>query len=145
MPVAARLLMGVWAFQEAAAISVICFAAAGYLHLRSRSRAPTIPDSAEMMDRAFRMTASGKMARAISILTKTLRLDRKLWQAAQYRAQLRVSQGDYRGALEDLDEAIRLAPKERHLYLLRARVYSAMGEASPAQQDYETASRLGDA
>ena len=145
MPLAAKTILGVWAFQEAAAISIICFAIAAYLHLRSRSWTPTIPDGAEMMDRAFRMTASGKMARAISVLTKTLRLDRKLWQALQYRAQLRASQGDYTGALEDLDEAIRLAPKERHLYLLRASVYSAMGRASPAQQDYETASRLGDA
>jgi Tfp pilus assembly protein PilF len=144
MPVAARILLNVWAFQEAAAISVICFAIATYLHFRSRSRTPTIPDGAEMMDRAFRLTASGKMARAISILTKTLRLDRKLWQALQYRAQLRVSRGDYQGALEDFSQAIRLAPQERHLYVLRARVYSAMGQESPAQQDYETASRLAD-
>jgi serine/threonine-protein kinase len=144
MPVAARIVLGVWAFQEAGAISITCFAIATYLHLRSRGRTPTTPDGAEMMDRAFRLTASGKMARAISILTKTLRLDRKLWQALQYRAQLRASQGDYVRALEDLDEAIRIAPKERHLYLLRAHVYSAMGQESPAQQDYEAASRLGE-
>lgn len=144
MPVAGRIILGAWAFQESAAISIICFAIAAYLHLRGRGPTTAIPDSAEMMDRAFRLTASGRLARAIALLTKTLRLDKKRWQAFQYRAELRASQGDYRGALDDLSQAIRLAPEERHLYLLRARVYSAMGEASPAQQDYQTASRLGD-
>jgi len=144
MPVAAKITLGVWAFQEAAAISIICFAIAAYLYFRVRSGTPAIPDGAEMMDRAFRLTASGKMAKAISILTKTLRLDRKLWQALQYRAQLRASRGDYQGALEDFSEAIRLAPQERHLYLLRARVYGAMGQDSPAQWDYEAASRMRD-
>jgi tetratricopeptide (TPR) repeat protein len=144
MPLAGRIILGAWSFQEAAAISVICFAIAAYLHLRSRGRMPVIPDSAAMMDRAFQLSASGSWAKAISLLTKTLRLDTKRWQAFQYRAELRTSQGDYRGALDDISEAIRLAPRERHLYLLRARVYSAMGEAATAQQDYETASRLGD-
>jgi len=85
-----------------------------------------------MMDRASRLTASGRWARAISVLTRALGLDRKLWQAFQYRAELRASQGDYRGALDDISEAIRLAPEEPHLYLLRARLYSAMGEEVPA-------------
>jgi len=127
MPVAARIVLGVWAFEEGAAIAVICFAIAAYLHLRSRSRVPTIPDGAAMMDRAFRLKSSGKMAKAISVLTRTLHLDRKLWQAYQYRAELRAAQGDYRGALDDVGQAIRLAPKEQHLYLLRARLYQAMG------------------
>ena len=143
MPLAAKILLGVWEFQEAAAISLICFAIATYLYLKSRARMLTIPDGAEMMDRARQLSASGKMAKAISLLTKTLWLDPKLWQAFQYRAELRASQGDFRGALNDFSEAIRLAPYERHLYLLRARVYSALGQESPAKHDYEIASRLG--
>jgi Flp pilus assembly protein TadD len=144
MPVGAKILLGVWGFQEAAAISIICFAIATYLYLMSRGRTLTIADGAEMMDRARRLAASGKMAKAIFVLTKTLRLDPKLWQALQYRGELRVSQGDYGGALDDFSEAIRLAPHERHLYLLRAQVHRAMGQESPAQHDYETASRIGD-
>ena len=136
MPVAARIVLGAWAFQEAGAISVICFAIAAYLHLRSRGRMPTIPDSATLMDRASRLTASGRMAKAISVLTKALGLDRRLWQAFQYRAELRASQGDYRGALEDVSQAIRLAPREEHLYQLRARLYQAMGP--------DETSRIGD-
>ena len=127
LPVAGKIVLGVWAFQESAAIAVICFAIAAYLYMRSLGRIPTIPDSAAMLERANRLSGSGKMAKAISILTKALGLDRKLWQALQYRAELRASQGDYRGALDDVSEAIRLAPQEQHLYLLRARVYGAMG------------------
>jgi Flp pilus assembly protein TadD len=144
MPVAAKILMGVWGFQEAAAISIICFAIAAYLYLLSRGRTRAIPDGAEMMDRARRLAASGKMAKATFVLTKALSLDPKLWQAFQYRGELQVSQGDYRGALDDFSEAIRLAPQERHLYLLRAQVYRAMGQDTPAQHDYETASQIGD-
>ena len=133
---AARIVLGAWAFQEAGAISVICFAIAAYLHLRSRGRMPTIPDGATLMDRASRLTASVRMAKAISVLTKALGLDRRLWQAFQYRAELRASQGDYRGALEDVSQAIRLAPREEHLYQLRARLYQAMGP--------DETSRIGD-
>ena len=133
---AARIVLGAWAFQEAGAISVICFAIAAYLHLRSRGRMPTIPDSATLMDRASRLTASVRMAKAISVLTKALGLDRRLWQAFQYRAELRASQGDYRGALEDVSQAIRLAPREEHLYQLRARLDHAMGP--------DETSRIGD-
>ena len=144
MPVAAKILLGVWGFQEAGAISIICFAIAAYLYLLSRGRLRTIPDSAEMIDRARRLAASGKVAKSILVLTKALSLDPKLWQAFQGRGELRVSLGDYRGALDDFTEAIRLAPQERHLYLLRAEVYRAMGQESGAQHDYETASRIGD-
>jgi tetratricopeptide (TPR) repeat protein len=137
MPVAARIVLGVWEFQEAAAIAVVCFALAAYLDLRSRGRIATLPDSAAMIDRASRLTASGRMARAISVLTRALGLDRKLWQAFQYRAELRASQGDYRGALDDISEAIRLAPDEPHLYLSRTRLYSAMDEELPAADKKE--------
>jgi Flp pilus assembly protein TadD len=142
MPAASRILLGIWGFHEAAAVSVICFFVAGYLYVMSRGRTRAIPDSAQLMDRARGLAASGKPVKAISVLTETLRLDPKLWQAFQYRGELRVSQGDYEGALSDFSEAIRLAPHERHLYLLRAHVYSEIGQDDPAQHDYGTASRL---
>lgn len=144
MPVAGKILLGVWEFHEATAISIICLAIAAYSYLISRRQTRTIPDGAELMDRARGLAASGKVAKAISLLTEALNLDPKLWQAFQYRGELRASHGDYKGAVDDFSEAIRLAPQERHLYLLRARVYSTIGQESPAQNDYETASRLGD-
>src|SRR5215469_5283264 len=123
MPVAGRILLGVWAFHEAAAIAIICFAAAGYLYIKGRRRLAAIPDGAAMIDRARRLGASGNVSKAIAVLTQALSLDPKLWQALEYRGQLHLSRGDYAKALDDWSEAIRLAPHERHLYLLRDEVY----------------------
>jgi tetratricopeptide (TPR) repeat protein len=95
-----------------------------------------------MLDRAQRLAASGKVPKAIAVLTQTIRLNPNLWQAYEYRGRLRVSEGDYFEAIEDLSEAIRLAPQERHLYLLRAQVYDDLGQNILAQHDYETADRL---
>lgn len=124
-------------------MSVISFIVAIYLYARSWGRRLGVPDGAAMLDRAQRLVSSGKVRKAISVLTQTIRLDPNLWQAYEYRGRLRVSEGDYREGLEDFNEAIRLAPEERHLYLLRAQVYDNMGQSSRAQHDYETAYRLG--
>jgi tetratricopeptide (TPR) repeat protein len=139
--VASRLLLGIWGFPEAAGISIISFTLAIYLYARSLGRL-RIPDGAVMLDRAQRLAASGKVPKAIAVLTQTIRLNSNLWQAYEYRGRLRVSEGDYFKALEDLSEAIRLAPQERHLYLLRAQVYDDLGQNILAQHDYETADRL---
>jgi Flp pilus assembly protein TadD len=143
MPVVSRVLFGVWGFHEATGISVICFSIAIYLYTRSLGRRLWIPDGALMLDRARRLGASGKVPKAISVLTNAIRLDPKLWQAYEYRGHLRFAQGDYSEALKDFNEAIRMAPQERHLYVLRARIYSAVGQPALADQDYQTASHLG--
>ena len=46
-------------------------------------------------------------------------------------------------ALEDFTEAIRLAPDEPHLYILRSHVLTLLGQDSSARADLETAARLG--
>jgi Flp pilus assembly protein TadD len=140
--VASRLLLGVWGFPQAAGMSIISFTVAIYLYARSLGRRSRIPDGAAMLDRAQALVSSGKVSKAISVLTQTIRLDPNLWQAYEYRGRLRVREGDYWEALEDLSEAIRLAPEERHLYFLRAQVYGNLGENTLAQRDYETAHRL---
>ncbi len=141
LPVAGRLILGVWGFPQAAGISVISFTVAIYLYTRSLERL-RIPDGAVMLDRAYRLASSGRVAKAIAVLTQTIRLNSSLWQAYEYRGRLRVREGDYLEALEDFSEAIRLAPQERHLYFLRAQVYDNLGQNIPAQHDYETACRL---
>ena len=40
-------------------------------------------------------------------------------------------------------EAIRLAPDEPHLYVLRSHVFGVLGDDSSARRDLETATRLG--
>jgi len=46
-------------------------------------------------------------------------------------------------ALQDFTEAIRLAPDEPHLYILRSHVFTLLGRDSSASADLETAARLG--
>jgi Flp pilus assembly protein TadD len=66
-----------------------------------------------------------------------------LWQAYQYRGELYLQQGGQTDAArQDFSEAIRLAPTEPHLYLLRGRVYSLMGDESSARSDYASAAAL---
>jgi tetratricopeptide (TPR) repeat protein len=142
LPVAGRLLFGVWGFPEAAGISGICFAIAVYLYARSVGQRLGIPDSAVLLDRAQQLVSLGRVPKAISVLTQAIRLDPNLWQAYEYRGRLRISEGNYSEALKDISEAIRLAPRERHLYFLRAQVYDNIGQETLAQQDYETANRL---
>ena len=49
-------------------------------------------------------------------------------------------------ALHDFTEAIRLAPEEHHLYVLRSHIFTLLGRDSSARADLETAARLrGDA
>jgi len=140
---ASRLFLGVWGFPEALGISGICFTVAIYLFVRSGGRV-VVPDGAAMLDRAQRFVTAGKVPRAISVLTRTIVLDPNFWQAHELRGRLRATQGEYVEALKDFSEAIRLAPRERHLYFLRAQVYDHIGQNVLAQQDYEAAHRLGD-
>jgi Flp pilus assembly protein TadD len=45
-------------------------------------------------------------------------------------------------ALQDFTEAIRLAPDEPHLYVLRSHVFTLLGRESSARADLEAAARL---
>jgi tetratricopeptide (TPR) repeat protein len=142
MPMASRIFLGVWGFHEAAVISTICFIAGIYLYARNLGRRLWIPDSASMLDRARRLGAAGKVPKAISVLTQAIRLNPLLWQAYEYRGYLRLAQSEHAEALKDFSEAIRMAPRERHLYVLRAQIYSALGQPILATQDYQMASTL---
>jgi Tfp pilus assembly protein PilF len=145
MPAASRVFLGVWGFHQATGLSIICFTIAIYLYARSLGWKLGLPDGAALLDRAHRLESSGRVPKAISVLTQAIRLDPNLWQAHEYRGNLHARQGEYSEALKDFTEAIRLAPHERHLYVIRARVYSNIGEDISAGQDYETARRLGNA
>jgi regulator of sirC expression with transglutaminase-like and TPR domain len=51
-----------------------------------------------------------------------------VWQAFQYRGELYLRQQAFDAALRDLNEAIRLAPEEPHLYVLRGQAQSLPGQ-----------------
>ena len=131
MPAASRLFLGVWGFDGAAEIACLFLILGTYFHIMGRRRSRAMPDPASMLDQAIQLAVSGQMDEAIALLTQTIRLSPRLWQALQYRGELYLRQQSYDAALRDLDEAIRLAPEEPHLYILRGQAQSPLGEGQP--------------
>lgn len=117
LPLAGRLVLGSWEFISAGEIACLLLLAATYFHVRSR-RFSTKPDPATLLDQANRLAANGRPDRALAVLTRTIRQSPKLWQAYQYRGELRLRLGDRSLAAQDFSDAIRLAPDEPHLHLL---------------------------
>jgi cytochrome c-type biogenesis protein CcmH/NrfG len=117
LPVVGRLVLGNWEFVSAGEIACLLLLIGAYFHVRSR-RYFTKPDPATLLDHAHRLAASGRADRALALLTKTIRQSPKLWQAYQYRGELRLRLGEFSLAAEDFAEAIRLAPDEPHLHVL---------------------------
>jgi len=119
LPATSRLFLGVWGFDGAAEIACLCAILGAYLHIVGRRAGPPVPDPAATLDRAIQLAFSGQIDEAIAVLTSTILLSPELWQAFQYRGELYLRQQSFDAALRDLDEAIRLAPEERHLRALR--------------------------
>ena len=117
LPLVGRLVLGSWEFVSAGEIACLLLLAGAYFHVRSR-RYLTKPDPATLLDHANRLAADGRADRALALLTKTIRQSPKLWQAYQYRGELRLRLGEFTLAAEDFAEAIRLAPNEPHLHVL---------------------------
>jgi tetratricopeptide (TPR) repeat protein len=144
LPLASKLFLGSWGFDGAPEIACLCLVAAAYLYLAGRVRRPPIPDSATILGEAIRLAASGDTGQAIALLDEALRLSPRLWQARQYRGQMRLGEPDAaESALQEFTEAIRLAPGEPHLYILRSHVFTLLGRESAARADLEAAARLG--
>jgi tetratricopeptide (TPR) repeat protein len=144
LPLVCGLILGSWEFSGAAEISCLFLIVGTYLHFVSRRTTPPMPDPARMLDQASRLAASGRIDRAISLLTKTIRLNPQLWQAFQYRGELYMRQENAVDlAVRDFSEAIRLAPMERHLYLLRGHANSLLGDHSSSRNDFENAAAGG--
>jgi len=144
LPLTGRLFLGSWRFDGATGVACLCLVAAAYLYFVGRERRPPIPDSAAILDEAIRLAASGEIGRGLAVLDESLRLSPHLWQARQYRGQMRLGEPDAaESALQDFTEAIRLAPDEPHLYILRSHVFTLLGRDSAARADLEAAARLG--
>jgi hypothetical protein len=55
-----------------------------------------------MLDEAIRLVASGETDRGLALLDDALRLSPRLWQARQYRGQMRLGEPDAaESALQD--------------------------------------------
>ena len=116
-----------------------------YLYFAGRVHRLPLPDPATIVGEAIRLAASeGETSRGIALLNEALRLKPRFWQARQYRGQIRLREPDAaESALQDFTEAIRLAPDEPHLYILRSHVFTLLGRESSARADLEAATRLG--
>jgi len=145
LPLTARLFLGRWEFDGAPGIAGLCLVAAAYLYFAGRERRPPLPDPAAILGEAIRLAASGEIDRGIALLDEALLLSPRLWQARQYRGQMRLGEPSAaESALQDFTEAIRLAPGEPHLYILRSHVFTLLGRDSSARADLEAAARLRD-
>jgi tetratricopeptide (TPR) repeat protein len=130
MPAASKLFLGTWGFDGAAEIACLLLILGAYFHIMGRRRSRAIPDQASMLDQAIRLALSGQIDEAIALLTETIRLSPQLWQAHQYRGELYLRQQAFDAALRDLNEAIRLAPEEPHLYALRGQAQNLQAEGA---------------
>jgi tetratricopeptide (TPR) repeat protein len=143
LPLASKLFLGGWSFEGAAEIACLCGALGVYLQVRAGRRLRALPDSAALLDEAIQLASSGEVDRAIAVLTQAIRLDPRLWQAYQYRGELRLRDPEsVDDALQDFTEAIQLAPQEPHLYLRRSQIYLLLGDDFAGVKDRKTAEEL---
>jgi len=96
-----------------------------------------------MLDQAIRLASSGRADEAIAVLTTAIRLSPRCWQAFQYRGELHLQDNRLDAALQDFNEAIRLAGEEPHLYTLRGQTYSLLGDELSAERDNRIADVAG--
>jgi len=131
MPAASRLFLGAWGFDGAAEIACLFLILGTYFHIMGRRRSRAVPDPASMLNQAIQLAISGQIEEALALLTETIRLNPKLWQAFQYRGEIYLLQQNFDAALRDLNEAIRLAPEEPHLHALLGQAQSLLGQGQP--------------
>jgi tetratricopeptide (TPR) repeat protein len=142
LPVACRVFVGEWGFEGAFEVSCLCVVLGAYFHILSRRSVAAVPDAATLLDRAIRLALEGQTDRGILLLTDAIRLNPRLWQAFQYRGELYLLRSEtVDAALDDFSEAIRLAPEEPHLYVLRGQAHRLLGDEMSARTDGEMASR----
>jgi Tfp pilus assembly protein PilF len=143
LPLAGKLFLGSWRFDGALDIAGLCVLAAAYLYFVGRDHGPQTLDSVVMLDKALQFAARGATHRGLALLDEALQLDPNLWQAWEYRGQIHLGEPEgTESAFEDFNQAIRLAPDEPHLYILRSHVLTLLGQSSSARADLETAARL---
>jgi tetratricopeptide (TPR) repeat protein len=139
LPLSSRLFLGVWGFESAGALAAVCAVTGFYLHIQSRRALRELPDPSTLLEEALALGRSGHASEAEAVLTETIRVSPWVWEAFQYRAELRLARGLPREAIEDLNEAIKLRADEPQLYLLRAQAWSLLGDDAAARLDYDRA------
>lgn len=144
LPAAGRLFMGVWTFPSARDAAFLCLALGTYLHFVGRKHLRAEKDNASRLGEALALASEGSSDKAVARLTVLIQRDPRFWQAYQYRGQLHLRQPEtWEAAAQDFTRAIALAPKEAHLYTLRAQAHNLLGDDQSAREDAEAAAALG--
>jgi tetratricopeptide (TPR) repeat protein len=133
LPLASRIFAGVWGFDGALELAVICGFLGIYFHVLGRRRSAALRDTSSMLAQALQLAREGQTERAIALLNQAARMGPDVWQTFQYRGELRLAQGDLAGAYEDFSQAVRLAPGEAHLQVLRERAQTLLDSAGTEQ------------
>jgi tetratricopeptide (TPR) repeat protein len=120
LPLASRVFLGSWSFEEAGGVAFVCLLLGIYWHVVAR-RHKVLHDPATRLEQAMEAARAGEIDRAIALLTREIRLSPDLWQAHQYRGELYLAIDCTAAALADFEAAIVLAPDEAHLRELRDR------------------------
>jgi len=92
--------------------------------------------------RANAKAAQGDQKSAETLYSQALSLNPGMFQAYYSRGILRFKAQDLNGALRDLDEAIRIAPRGRGYLIQRGLIFESMGEMEKAKQDFQRAVQL---
>lgn len=79
---------------------------------------------------------------ADSTLSRLVASNPKFYEALTARAQLRVEMGDTVGALQDLDETIRIAKTQEYPYMLKAQIFAEKEDWEKALEAMDEAVRL---
>jgi tetratricopeptide (TPR) repeat protein/tRNA A-37 threonylcarbamoyl transferase component Bud32 len=92
------------------------------------------------LNRGVVLCLEKRPAAALAEFTEVLQRppDRRLIEAAYYRGQLHLEQGEYREALDDLDRLLRERPGFRPGYWLRAQVRLLLGQEASCLEDLDT-------
>ncbi len=127
LPVAGRILLGTWGFEGATALACLCLIAGTYLHFLGRRSMPALADPAAMLDEAVQLVREGRTRQAVRLLTRSIRLSPRFWQARELRGRLYLAMGNPGAALADFTEAVALAPEEPRLRALLDETRESVG------------------
>lgn len=79
---------------------------------------------------------------ADSTLTRLIKSNPKYYEAITARAQLRVEKGDTLGALQDIEETLKVSKSQDYPYVLRAQIYSEQQQWAEAVEAMDEIVRL---
>lgn len=104
-----------------------------------------VPPASAAYSAGAELNSAGEYESAIEKLSKAIRLDPLYAPAYSTRGSAYLHTGQSQAAIQDYDEAIRLAPENPNLfddYYNRASVYQTIGQYQQAIQDFTQAIRL---